>query len=335
MKLAIVVNDIARSLEHDTTTCLGRAAANRGHEVWYAGIADLASDPDDRVRARARTHASGRFLDERAFLDSIYGGRVERVTLDAFDAVLLRNSPGEEVGRRPWARFAGITFGHLVARRGTVVLNDPTGLSRAVDKSYLQFFPDSVRPRALVSHDLTEIRRFARAEDAPVVLKPLGGAGGHNVFLLRPEDEANLNQMIEAVLEEGFAVAQEYLPAAAEGSVRLFLVGGRPLCRDGQYAAVHRARMPGELRPSPGVPARVKPVEVTPAMLALADQVRPRLVADGIFLACLDIAGDKLLEIDVFSPGGLYGASRLTGVDFAEVVVEALEREVARRRVGI
>ncbi len=36
-------------------------------------------------------------------------------------------------------------------------------------------------------------------------------------------------------------------------------------------------------------------------MLSLVDLVRPKLVADGMFLVGLDIVGDKLMEVNVFS----------------------------------
>ena len=34
-------------------------------------------------------------------------------------------------------------------------------------------------------------------------------------------DLSNLNQMVEAVSRDGYVIAQEYLPAAAEGDIRL------------------------------------------------------------------------------------------------------------------
>ena len=40
-------------------------------------------------------------------------------------------------------------------------------------------------------------------------------------------------------------------------------------------------------------------------MLQIAEAVRPKLLADGMFLVGLDIVGDKLMEVNVFSPGGL------------------------------
>ena len=38
---------------------------------------------------------------------------------------------------------------------------------------------------------------------------------------------------------------------------------------------------------------------------SVAEAVRPKLLADGMFLVGLDIVGDKLMEVNVFSPGGL------------------------------
>jgi glutathione synthase len=63
-------------------------------------------------------------------------------------------------------------------------------------------------------------------------------------------------------------------------------------------------------------------------MLRIAEVVRPRLVEDGMFLVGLDIAGDKLLEVNVFSPGGLGSAQKFEKVNFNQAVIEALERKV-------
>ena len=46
----------------------------------------------------------------------------------------------------------------------------------------------------------------------------------------------------------------------------------------------------------------------------------------------LDIVGDKLVEINVISAGGLNAASKLEGVDFGEAVVKLIESKVQHRR---
>jgi glutathione synthase len=42
----------------------------------------------------------------------------------------------------------------------------------------------------------------------------LVGSGGRNVFLVRPQDGVNLNQMIDSVASEGYIIVEEYLPQA-------------------------------------------------------------------------------------------------------------------------
>jgi glutathione synthase len=51
-----------------------------------------------------------------------------------------------------------------------------------------------------------------------------------------------------------------------------------------------------------------------------------------MFLVGLDIVGDKLMEINVFSPGGLGSAQKLEGnTKFSHAVIEALETKVQYR----
>ena len=47
-----------------------------------------------------------------------------------------------------------------------------------------------------------------------------------------------------------------------------------------------------------------------------------------MFLVGLDIVGDKLMEINVFSPGGFGSAQKFEKVNFTLAVLEALERKV-------
>src|SRR5947207_2810509 len=155
---------------------------------------------------------------------------------------------------------------------------------------------------------------------------------GKNVFLIGPEERANLNQMIDAVLRDGYCVAQEYLPAAAEGDVRLFVMNGRPLTRDGKYAAFRRINKSGDARSNMHSGGESEPVEVTDDMLRLVQVVRPKLMSDGMFLVGLDIVADKIIEVNVFSPGGLGSSSEFSGVDFARTVIEDLQRKVEFRK---
>jgi glutathione synthase len=68
--------------------------------------------------------------------------------------------------------------------------------------------------------------------------------------------------------------------------------------------------------------------EVNSNVLKIAEIVRPKLVQDGMFLVGLDIVGDKLMEINVFSPGGLGSAQIFEKVNFSSHVIQAIERKV-------
>ena len=68
-------------------------------------------------------------------------------------------------------------------------------------------------------------------------------------------------------------------------------------------------------------------VKVTSGMLELAAAVRPKLIADGMFLVGLDIVADKLMEVNVFSPGGLGTCESLYDGKFTDGVIDALDNE--------
>lgn len=330
MRMGFVVNDIATEEAGYTTTRLAIEAINRGHEAWVIAVGDLAYDADENIRARARTAPGKSYKSNETYLNDLQGKKAkqERITVDDLDILMLRNDPSTDAIKRPWAQSAGIVFGRVAMRHGVVVLNDPNGLAKAINKMYFQTFPEEVRPRTLITRDRDEIKQFARDEGGTIVLKPLQGSGGQSVFLVRPDDMPNINQMIEAVSRDGYVIAQEYLPAATEGDTRLFMMNGEPLRYKGKYAAFRRVRSGGDMRSNLHAGGHLKQATIDDTALRVADIVRPKLVQDGMFLVGLDIVGDKLMEINVFSPGGLGSAQKFEGVSFAQAVIRALERKV-------
>jgi glutathione synthase len=47
-----------------------------------------------------------------------------------------------------------------------------------------------------------------------------------------------------------------------------------------------------------------------------------------MFFTGLDIIGSKLIEINVFSPGGLLSASKFTDVEFSDYIIQSLEHKI-------
>lgn len=334
MRIAFVVNDVATEQAGYTTTRLAMSAVNKGHESWTLGVGDFVYKPDGSIHAAARA-VSGREYDSlQTFTAELQGdeARQEQINLDDIDVLMLRNDPSEDTAERAWAQTTGILFGQLAAQRGTIVVNDPGNLANALNKTYFQHFPEQVRPKTCISRDPEEIKEFIASQGGRGVIKPLQGSGGSSVFLVRKADAPNLNQMIEAVIRDGYCIAQEYLPGAKEGDIRLFVMNGRPLEHQGKYAAFRRVNKTGDMRSNMHSGGESEAVEIDDDALRLVEMVGPKLVADGMFLVGLDIVKDKLMEINVFTPGGLGSAQQATGVDFTDIVIADLERKVRGKK---
>ena len=331
MKIGFVVNEVSTEIPQYTTTRLAHTATQMGHKAWYIGTDDFAFEPDGSLSARAWASTSKEKKSLEDYLAGVQESKGKRLDVGDLDAVFLRFDPADDAEERPWAPTAGIAFGQLIAASGVLVVNDPEHLADALSKAYFQHFPEVVRPRTLISRDETAIKAFVAGLGGRAVLKPLQGSGGTGVFQVSKEESPNLGQIYEAISRDGYVVAQEFLPKATEGDVRLFVMNGEPLMRDGQYAAFRRVNK-GNVRSNMSAGGKALKAKVTDEMLRLVDIVKPKLTRDGMFLVGLDIVGDKLMEINAFSPGGLGSCERLYGVNFAESVIQDVERKLELRR---
>lgn len=330
MKIAFIVNDIQTEKVNYSTTHLAYCAHKREHEVYYAGVGDLAYYSDGHMGAKAKKVPSKKYRSAETFLKAVRDteNNTIRITDTDLDVILLRNDPSDDMEKRPWATHASMIFGQIALKNGVIVLNDPKSLSYAINKMYFQHFPEVIRPKTIITRNPEEIKEFYQEQKQKIILKPLQGSGGKGVFLVNEKSKANLNQMIEAISRDGFIIAQEYLPDAKEGDTRLFVVNGQALEVDGKYCALRRVNATDDVRSNihaGGVPKRAK---IDESILELVDIIRPKLMQDGMFMVGLDIVGNKLMEINVFSPGGLNVAGQMEEVDFVGAVIEAIENKV-------
>lgn len=332
MRVAFFVNEVTTEYSEYATTRLARAAAQRGHEVWYVGVGDIelgGSDGQLVARARAAVLEDGDTL--ATFMERTQERDVDRVVMDDLDAVVLRNESIDDLlSVRPWASPLGVVFGQTLQARGVTVVNDPTHLVRATSKLYLEEFPAQVRPRSLVTRDPDAIEQFV-SEVGHSVVKPLYGAKGRNVFMIEGEDETNLSQIIEAVLQDGYAIAQEFIEGGEEGDARIFLLDGEILQHDGVHAAFRRVPTGNDPRANISTGGRSVPLEIGDEQREIAEAIGPKLVADGMWFVGIDVIGGKVVEINAESPGGLQSVERLYELDVCPTVIESLERRVARR----
>lgn len=331
MLIAFFVNDMAKEHVNYTTTVLAFAATHRGHRVCYVTPSDFALRADDSMSVHARFAPKTKQKDHEAFFHAMKAVAQKTETIDVtdVDVLMLRSDPSLDSQSTPWAADIGILFGREAAKRGVLVLNDPDSLGRAINKLYFQSFPEEVRAETLITRNSDDVKAFAKAHGGSVILKPLQGSGGSGVFKLDIKAKSNLNQMIEAIERDGYIIVQAYVPAARKGDIRMFLMNGQPLRIGDKYAALRRVASKDDIRSNIHAGGTAEAVEIGKTELRLAEVIRPKLIADGMFLVGIDIVGDKILEVNVFSPGNLQRCSVLAGENFAVPIIESVERKLA------
>ena len=334
MRVCFVVNNVKTQRPTYTTLHVAFEAQRRGHDVRFVSVLGMSRGEDGTVHAETFA-AEARATAKEYCAALVETERGEPASLSELDVVFLRNNPNVGPSAAGGARpNPVIDFARCLKGR-TLVYNDPDGLVRAASKMYLAGFPDEVRPRTLISRSPTRIKEFLRELDGPAILKPLAGYGGKDVFYVRRGQVANLNQMIATLQKQGYVIAQEYLPQVARGDKRVLLLGGEPIRAGGHVAAYKRMRPRDDIRNNMHVGGVRKRCDFTEEDERIVSLLRPRLDADGLYFVGVDLVGDKVLEINVFAPGGVHNINELYGVNIGERIVDDLERRVAVRRAYV
>ena len=152
------------------------------------------------------------------------------------------------------------------------------------------------------------------------------GAKGRNVFVIKDEDETNLAQISEAVLQDGYAIIQQFVDGGEDGDSRIFLLEGQILEHDGQLAAFRRVPTGNDPRANISTGGRAVPLQIGEVELGIVEAMSKKLMADGMYFVGIDVIGDKVLEINAESPGGMQAVERLYEIDVCPTIIERLER---------
>jgi glutathione synthase len=307
MRFVYVMDPMERILaDKDTTFAFQRAAQARGHVALHCLPRDLFLEGGD-VHARVRDVTVSDAAPHFAFGESF------EVRLADVEGVFIRKDPPFD------AAYLYLTLMLERARDRTVIVNDPRGLRDANEKLYGQHFARHM-PKTLVSSHRAKILQFASDVGGTAVIKPLDGAGGSGVLLLRTDDK-NAPGIIETMTHDGatMAMVQEYLPAVTAGDKRVLILDGQVL------GAINRIAPKDDFRSNIHVGGRVEPCEVTPKEKAIIADIAPRLHADGLVFVGLDFIGERITEVNVTSPTGIQELSRHTGTDVSARVIRWVE----------
>ena len=242
--------------------------------------------------------------------------------LTDFDAVLMRQDPPFD--------FEYLTATWLLERAeadGVRVFNRPRALRDHSEKLAIMEFPDFAPP-TVISREAVRIHHFVD-EQRDVILKPLDGMGGSQVFRVR-HDDPNRNVIIETLTQQvkhqgtRSIMAQRYIPEITQGDKRILIIGGEvvPYC-------LARLPMAGETRGNLAAGGSGVARELTTRDREIAEALAPALAARGLLLVGIDVIGDWLTEINVTSPTCMVEITDQTGFDVPGAVIDTLEEVCA------
>ena len=335
MKICFVISDI-KTETCGTTVVILKKAHERGHQVYVMSVGDFIFHHDEDISLRCKKiPPSVKADDVEEFWAQVQDDKLKEKVVQStdMDVVFLRNNPTEETSDRHWAEHSGIAFARMIQQSGVLVLNDAFAMSHAfIDKLYFEELPSEIKPDSLITRSKNDILKFWEQMGKKMVLKPLEGSGGQDVYLI-DKDKKNLNQIIDTLTAKGYIIAQEFLPEVSKGDVRVILMNGKILEEDGQKAIIRRINSDStEFRSNLSLGAKAKKAKLTPEMERIVSLTAPKLIRDGLFFVGLDIVKDKLIEINVLSPGGLNYCPNIGLPGFTDTVIDAIERKMEYKK---
>jgi glutathione synthase len=168
---------------------------------------------------------------------------------------------------------------------------------------------------------MAQIHHFVD-EQRDVILKPLDGMGGSQIFRVHRNDP-NRNVIVETLTQEGARtiMAQRYIPEISQGDKRILLIAGKPV-------PFCLARIPkaGETRGNLAVGGTGVAQELSARDREIAEAIGPALFKRGLMLIGIDVIGDYLTEINVTSPTCMVEIRQQSGFDAAGAFISAIER---------
>jgi glutathione synthase len=293
----------------DSSFALGLEAQRRGHGLYHY-LPQALTLRDGRLYARARPMTLRREAGNH-----FAHGDWQVLDLATLDVVMMRQDPPFDM--------AYITATHLLEKLHpkTLVVNDPAQVRNAPEKLYVTHFQEFMPP-SLISSDKAEIEAF-RKDHKDIILKPLFGNGGADVFRITERDE-NLNALLEMFtrLYREPIMVQAYLPEIRKGDKRIILVDGEPV------GAVNRIPPEGDARANLHVGGRAERAPLTERDRQVCRAIGPALKARGQIFVGIDMIGDYLTEINVTSPTGIQEIDRLEGISVEGLIWDAIEARV-------
>lgn len=306
-RFAFVMDPLEKlDLPWDTSLCLLRELARRGHETFQF-IPSSLSLVGDRVTGKGRLIQP---LGNHRYRQS----PETPWNLARFEAVWIRKDPPFDLG------YLALTYLLEPLAEKTQVINHPRGIRNANEKLFGLRFP-RWSPPTVVSADPSEILAFQKRIRSPLVIKPLNQKGGQGIFLLT-ETAQNRLFLLEKATRKGqeTVAAQKFIPVPrGTGDKRILLWKGKIL------GAFERIPRPGEFRTNLSLGGRFVSCRMTATEKRMVRELQGPLVKEGLLFVGMDVRQGQLMEVNVTSPAGLVELDQLYGGGFTAKIADELD----------
>jgi len=283
-----LLNDRWAVKPDNTTSTLMLACHQLGHPVFVTDVVHLQATSSTSLFAEAlELPTRSEISTTKKLAKQMAKGKVRRLDLLEVAGIFIRTAPGKDIVRS-WAHRLALEVMRLAYDNGVQIINSPVGLQKASSKLYTVCLPDEFVPKTMICHSLKSVETFAKEIDGPFVMKPLMGSQGRDVFFLDGYDSLNTRQVVDILGRTGYLVVQEYVPEAVE-----------------KPTGIRRTPAPGEMRSNISLGGTASPVELTKKQTSICKKIAKLISKDGIRFAGLDLVGEKIVEVNVFSPSGL------------------------------
>ena len=304
VKVAVQMDKLNKINKYtDSTLALIQEAIKRKFSVFIYNVDNLYLE-NNELKAIANKVLSINIQKEK-FLTT---DTAHVINLKSFQFVLIRQDP-------PF-NMEYITATYLLEKlpKSCMVLNKPDSIRDCPEKLFvMDFF--NLMPPTLISKQKSNIIKFVK-KFKKVVIKPIYGNGGTNIFYL-DEKDPNLNTIIDSFIsEKEHVIVQKFIKNVKKGDKRILLINGLPV------GAVNRIPVNNEIRANLHIGGLAKKTNLTKREKFICNQIKSKLREKGLFFTGIDVIDGYLTEINVTSPTCIREIDSLNKVNISYIYWE-------------
>lgn len=277
----------------------------RGHEACWLEQEDLSLVNGKLMAMAQRVGSTMPFRLEAG----------EQIEINRLDALVIRKDPPFDTA------YLHLTYLLEFLDPGVLQINSPAALrnlnEKIVTQQWAGYCPDS-----MISSDVDALVAFTERHEK-TVLKPLDDCSGRGISILDRDDADRAGAIRGAVARHGYVLAQQFLPAVANGDKRVYLVNGSPVgwvnripATESHLANIHQG-------------ASCRQTILTERERQVSEEIGRYLTGKGVLLAGLDFIGEQLTEINITSPSAVRQINEVEGIYLERTIVDGVLAAVA------